>query len=105
MEALIDSGFILSPDTEIPHVDMILGLYYQEKARLVASIEGRNAKLYAEKADGSVVIGRAGKSAEPGHVTVNGLDIDIAKIWKAAELPLSVRSIIKDGEPEDSDSL
>ena len=105
MEALIESGFILSPDTEIPHVDMILGLYYQEKARLVASIEGRKAKLYAEKADGSVIIGRAVKSAEPGHVTVNGLDIDIAKIWKAAELPLSVRSIIKDGEPEDSDSL
>ena len=105
MKAMIESGFILSQDTELPHIDMVLGLYYQEKLRLVSSLIGRNAKLYAEMADGSTAIGRAVKAGEQDHVNVDGLDIDIAKIWKAASLPLSVVSIREDGDPSDNDSL
>ena len=105
MKAMIQSGFILSEDTTAVPVDMILGLYYQEKARLVSSVMGTKAKLYAEMADGSVVIGRAEKAQEPGHVAVDHLDIDIAKIWKTAELPLSIISIRADGDPSDNDSL
>ena len=105
MKAMIQSGFILSEETTAVPVDMILGLYYQEKARLVSSVMGTKAKLYAEMADGSVVIGRAEKAQEPGHVAVDHLDIDIAKIWKTAELPLSIISIRADGDPSDNDSL
>ena len=103
--ALIESGFILSPDTENPPVSMILGLYYQEKARLIASAATRNAKVYAEFTDGRTIIGRASKAEDPGHVIIDGEDVDIAKIWKTAELPLSVKSIRTEGVPSDSDSL
>ena len=103
--ALIESGFILSTDTENPPVNMILGLYYQEKARLIASAATRNAKVYAEFTDGRTIIGRASKAEDPGHVIIDGEDVDIAKIWKTAELPLSVKSIRTEGVPSDSDSL
>ena len=70
-----------------------------------ASAATRNAKVYAEFTDGRTIIGRASKAEDPGHFIIDGEDVDIAKIWKTAELPLSVKSIRTEGVPSDSDSL
>lgn len=102
---MVESGFILTADTETPAVDMVNGLYYQEKVRLITSAMGRNIKVYAEMAEGSIIIGRATKAEEPGHVMIDDTCIDMAKIWKAALLPLSVRSAKSLRDPSDSDTL
>ena len=97
--ALILSGFIPSGG-ELDSIEMVNGLYYQEKMRLIhASEEG--SKLYAEFTDGTVLIGRAMKTDDE-HITILGKTIDAAKIWKVAMLPLSVRDL--ELHPSDSDS-
>ncbi len=100
-KALALSHFIVSPDEETPGVEMINGLYYQEKMRLIKATEENSRKLYAEEIDGTVTIGKVVRTDDE-HISVNGKVLETAKIWKAAMLPQSVRSL--EILPSDSDS-
>ena len=99
--ALIASGFIVSESQETPDAEMVNGLYYQEKMRLIHAAIADGEKLYLEFPDGSTLIGRAEKE-EDGNIAILGRSIDPAKVWKAARLPLSVRDSAL--PPSDSDS-
>ena len=99
--ALIASGFIVSESQETPAAEMVNGLYYQEKMRIINASIADGAKLYLEFPDGSTLIGRAEKE-EDGSIAILGRSIDPAKVWKAARLPLSVRDSAL--PPSDSDS-
>lgn len=99
--ALIESGFIVHEDDPTPSVEMVNGLYYQEKMRLINAGIADGMKIYAESTDGSVVIAHAEKS-DDGMIAIGGKQMDCAKIWKAAALPPSVRDL--ELRPSDSGS-
>ena len=88
-KALILSGFITSEEQPTPYVEMINGLYYQEKLRAVH--QGETKKVYLESVDGDVTIGRPERTEDPDIFLVFGKSIRISKVWKAAVLPASVR--------------
>lgn len=104
-KALVLSGIIYDEAQETPALeDVVLGLDYQEKKRLISYSISHGRKVYAEFVGGSVIIAKAEKSAKDGYVLLNGREIEIAKIWKTALLPLSVSSITHLC-PSDSDNL
>ena len=103
--ALVLSGLIYSDDQETPPLeDAILGLDYQEKRRAISHALSHGEKIYAEFVGGSVLIDRPEKSEREGCVRLGGRDIDIAKIWKTAILPISIASLTYLC-PSDNDSL
>ena len=103
--ALVLSGLIYSEDQETPPLeDAILGLDYQEKRRAISHALSHGEKIYAEFVGGSVLIDRPEKSEREGCVRLGGRDIDIAKIWKTAILPISIASLTYLC-PSDNDSL
>ena len=88
------SGFIYREDQDTPELEgIVLGLDYQEKRRMIADACAHGRKIYAEFVDGSVVISSVSRSETEGHVIMGGREIDIAKIWKTAQLPASVESV------------
>ena len=99
-KALILSGFITSEEQPTPYVEMINGLYYQEKLRAVH--QGETKKVYLESVDGDVTIGRPERTEDPDIFLVCGKSIRISKVWKAAVLPASVRDW--DEDPSDNDN-
>ena len=99
--ALINSGFITDSEEETPSVDMVNGLYYQEKMRLIAAAEHDGQKIYLESLDGSAIIGHP-RHLEESFISLSGIRIDAAKAWKAAILPPSVKDSAL--RPSDSDS-
>ena len=103
--ALILSGIIYRDDQETPQLkDVVLGLDYQEKKRLIAHSISHSSKVYAEFVGGSVIIAKAERSEKEGYTILNGREIEIAKIWKTALLPISIASITYLC-PSDSDNL
>ena len=92
--ALVLSGFIYREDQDTPELEgIVLGLDYQEKRRMIADACAHGRKIYAEFVDGSVIISSVSRSETEGHVIMGGREIDIAKIWKTAQLPASVESV------------
>ena len=55
MKALAISGFITRENESIELPEMVNGLYYQEKMRLIRKAEDENLKIYAEFIDGSAL--------------------------------------------------
>ena len=105
-KALVMSGFILDCSQKTPPLPRtVLGLDYQEKKRIITEAVLHGTKIYAEFVDGSVIIARPYRSEREGSAMMNGRDVDIAKIWKTAALPLSVASITLDRKASDNDSL
>ena len=101
-KALINSGFIVSEEESTPSVDTVNGLYYQEKMRIVHTALNEGMKLYAEFADGSVLVGKPSK-ADDEKILILDHEVDPAKIWKAAVFPKSVRDF--ELPPSDNDNL
>ena len=99
--ALILSGFVVMEEQETPRIAEVNGLYYQEKARLIHQAITEGKKLYVEFTDGETLIGRAEK-IDDERIRLSGREIDIAKIWKTASLPVSVKDAVL--LPSDNDS-
>lgn len=99
-KALILSGFITNEEQPTPYVEMINGLYYQEKLRAVH--QGETKKVYLESVDGDVTIGRPERTEDPDIFLVCGKSIRISKVWKVAVLPASVKDW--DEDPSDNDN-
>ena len=98
------SGFIYREDQETPRLEgVVLGLDYQEKRRLIADAAAHGGKIYAEFVDGSVIISSVSRCEKEGFVIMGGREIEIAKIWKTAQLPASVASVTLPGSA-DNDS-
>ena len=104
--ALVLSGMICSESQETPELcDVVLGLDYQGKKRLISSAMNHGGKIYAEFIGGSVIIAKPEKSEKEGYVFLNGREIEIAKIWKTALLSISIASITRLKRSSDNDSL
>ena len=88
-------------EQETPRIAEVNGLYYQEKARLIHQAITEGKKLYVEFTDGETLIGRAEK-IDDERIRLSGREIDIAKIWKTASLPVSVKDAVL--LPSDNDS-
>ena len=102
--ALVLSGFIYREDQETPRLEgVVLGLDYQEKRRLIADAAAHGGKIYAEFVDGSVIISSVSRCEKEGFIIMGGREIEIAKIWKTAQLPASVASVTLPGSA-DNDS-
>ncbi len=102
---MVLSGFIYSSEMKTPELkDVVLGLDYQEKKRIIHQTIMHGGKIYAEFIDGSIIIAQPLKSERDGYVFLGDEEIEIAKIWKLTHLPLSVVSFSYQGSL-DNDSL
>ena len=101
MKALAISGFITRKNESIELPEMVNGLYYQEKMRLIRKAEDENLKIYAEFIDGSALVGHVRK-ADDESILILGKTVEQCKIWKTAILPVSIRDL--EMHPSDNDS-
>ena len=101
VKALAISGFITRENESIELPEMVNGLYYQEKMRLIRKAEDENLKIYAEFIDGSALVGHVRK-ADDESILILGKTVAQCKIWKTAILPVSIRDL--EMHPSDNDS-
>ena len=101
VKALAISGFITRENESIELPEMVNGLYYQEKMRLIRKAEDENLKIYAEFIDGSALVGHVRK-ADDESILILGKTVEQCKIWKTAILPVSIRDL--EMHPSDNDS-
>ena len=100
-EAWKRSGLLIGEEDAVPAISPVLGLYYQEKQRLVKDTLSSESKLYAEMSDGTVFIARPEKTLDPDIIVLLGQEVRISEIWKCASVPDYIADTFRKAQDED----
>lgn len=94
--SFLEKAFVLSGVPEHEEPDVVDGLCYQEKLRIIESAKDGSRCLYIEMTDGTMEIGPVLEySREEGTVRMENGCYPRDRIWKAALLPAYIGSFVR----------
>lgn len=92
---LVETGFIFTEEAK-EFVDIVEGLYYQEKLRMITSAIQDKDMIYIESIDSSIRIERPIeliKNESSAYLKTDRGEYSVATIWKIGVLPGFIRSL------------